>query len=75
MIWDKSPVEFKKQISKFWNTKCIADLISTIVEQSERSGPLVKKSNSGEVEGGAGHKTRWNYVEFRNQIDTEADDE
>lgn len=55
--------------------KCIADLISTIVEQSERSGPLVKKSNSGEVGGGAGRKTRWNYVEFRNQIDTEADDE
>jgi len=45
------------------------------MEQLERSGLLVKKSVSGEVGGGAGRKTRWNYAEFRNQIDTEADDE
>ena len=63
------------QISRFSSTKCIASLISTIMEQLERSGLPVKKSVSGEVGGGAGRKTRWNYAEFRNQIDTEADDE
>lgn len=47
----------------------------TIVKQLKRSGPFVKKSDSDKVGGGAGHKTRWNYVEFRNQIDAEADDE
>jgi hypothetical protein len=36
---------------------------------------FVKKGDSDGVGGGAGRKTRWNYVEFRNQIDTEANDE
>jgi len=35
---DESPAEFEKRISRFWSTKCIAGLISAIVEQPRRSG-------------------------------------
>jgi len=43
-----------------------------IVKQLKRSGRFVKKSDSDKVGGGADRKTRWNYVESRNQIDAEA---
>lgn len=46
-----------------------------IVKQPKRSGPFGKKSDSDKIGGGADRKTRWNYVESRNQIDAEADDE